>query len=173
MRSHGIARRKLVIGLAIVAFPISLVWLLSHWCDAGPAAVASRSRLAAAELAAKHGLDRWRSQVRAVSRYLHGPAQPHLPEAAVAHLSELDRTPEQGQLLWTATEELIAACMRARSFTYLPNPMPEEPEPDPKHARTDPGDVAAARDRGYGLANSIQAGEMPITEADRNAEPLA
>jgi len=91
-----------------------------------------------------------------------------------AHLSDLHRTPDEDQLLWSAEEELVAACMGKRGFAYLPTAKDDDPAAAPGHVPVDRrGDVVAARSRGYGLAARIQEGESPNPTVDRNAESLA
>ena len=65
--------------------------------------------------------------------------------AKLAHLSDLDRTADEDHLLWTAEEELVAACMRERGFTYLPNPMDIDPDAYQKHGRPGRGAAELAR----------------------------
>jgi len=102
------------------------------------------------------------------------PAQPDGDSNEVRHLSDLDRTPDEDQLLWAAEEELVTACMHRRGFSYLPNAKDDDPEAEPGHVPVNRrGDVAAARREGYGLVRRIQDGDSPRRDDDRNAEPLA
>ena len=120
-------------------------------------------------------LRRWTAGTRVASRHrADRSAQPHGDGVQLRHLSELDRTPDEDQLLWAAEEEFVAACMGKRGFSYLPNSKDDDPDAEPGHAPVDRrGDVAAARTRGYGLVARLQQGESPNTAPDRNAEPLA
>jgi hypothetical protein len=120
-------------------------------------------------------LRRWTAATRAASRHRTDGSAPHHDDGEhLHHLSELDRTPDEDQLLWAAEEDLIAACMGRRGLSYLPNSKDDDPESQPGRTPVDPrGDVAAARTRGYGLVAGMQEVESPITTIDRNAEALA
>lgn len=125
-----------------------------------PAPAAPPLRVTAKRIAARHPDD----------RPLPRPDERVPP----AHLSDLNRTPDEDQLLWSAEEELVAACMRRRGFSYLPNAKDDDPAAAPGHISVDRrGDVPAARSRGYGVAARIQEGETPNPTIDRNAESLA
>lgn len=118
-------------------------------------------------------LQRWRASTRAAPNHGHDlAAPPREAEAKLAHLAELDRTADQDQLLWTAEEGLVEACMRKRGFTYLPNPKDVDPDAYRDQAQTRRGDVEAARSKGYGLVEQIQKGDAPVTQVNRNAEAL-
>jgi hypothetical protein len=102
------------------------------------------------------------------------PAQPHGDSNEVRHLSDLNRTPDEDQLLWAAEEELVTACMHRRGFSYVPNSKDDDPEAEPGHVPVNRrGDVGAARREGYGLVRRIQDGDSPKRDDDRNAEALA
>lgn len=120
-------------------------------------------------------LRRWAATPRVASRPRADRAAAHHEAGGpLHHLSELDRSPDDNQLLWAAEEQLVATCMARRGFTYLPNAKDDDPAAEPGHVAVDRrGDVAAARSRGYGIAARLQQGETPITTPDRNAEPLA
>src|SRR5215510_1115477 len=120
-------------------------------------------------------LHRWMTSTRVAPRHPRDQPAPR-PEDSVRlrRLSDLDRTPDEDQLLWTAEEDLITACMRKRGFFYLPNPKDDDPESEPGRVPVDRrGDVEAARTRGYGLFKRMQEGESPNATVDRNAEALA
>jgi hypothetical protein len=102
------------------------------------------------------------------------PAPPHGDSSEMRHLSDLNRTPDEDQLLWAAEEELVTACMRRRGFSYLANAKDDDPEAEPGRVVVNRrGDVGAARQQGYGLVKRIVDGESPKRDDDRNAEPLA
>jgi hypothetical protein len=74
-------------------------------------------------------------------------------------LRELAPTDVQSQLLYEAEETLVRTCMNERGFEYIANPYvtkteQEKLEPIPPK----PGDIEAARIRGYGIAESIDFG---------------
>lgn len=104
----------------------------------------------------------------------------------LGHLSDLDRTPEEDELLWIAEEELVTTCMRKRGFTYLPSlpddvsvpdddsaPNDNESESDMKPSRANREAVDTARSVGYALFKNIQEGETPNIVVDQNAERLS
>lgn len=129
----------------------------------------------AARARAWRALHRWMASPRGAPRPPRDrPAPQPGDPGKLRHLSDLDRTPDEDQLLWAAEEELVADCMRKRGFSYLPNSKDDDPEAEPGHVPVDRrSDVAAARTLGYGLAKRIQEGESPKVEVDRNAESLA
>lgn len=128
-----------------------------------------------ARMQMSRALRRWTAATRVASRRRTDGAAPHHDDGEhLHHLSELDRSPDETQLLWAAEEELVAACMGRRGFSYLPNSKEDDPESRPGRTPVDRrGDVAAAHTRGYGLVARMQEGESPITTTDRNAEFLA
>jgi hypothetical protein len=74
-------------------------------------------------------------------------------------LRELAPTDAQSQLLYEAEEALVQTCMNERGFEYITNPYvtkaeQEKLEPIPPK----PGDIEAARTRGYGISESIELG---------------
>lgn len=71
--------------------------------------------------------------------------------------------------MWRAEEALIAECMQARGFPYVPVPVDTEPEQNMAFERVAPGDIDAARALGYGIAQAIAQGEQPKTGTDPNA----
>jgi hypothetical protein len=77
-------------------------------------------------------------------------------------LRELAPTDAQSQLLYEAEEVLVQTCMNERGFEYITNPYvtkaeQEKLEPIPPK----PGDIEAARTRGYGISESIEMGVPP------------
>lgn len=104
------------------------------------------------------------------------------PHEELGHLSDLDRTPEEDQLLWIAEEELVTTCMRKRGFTYLPSLPDDNSEPNDnddgsesgmKPSGANRGDVDTARSVGYDLFKHVQEGETPNIVVDQNAEHLS
>jgi len=163
-------RRWWGVGLVAGAL-VLLIALLPHGGSHARRAAAAPD--AAARLRATAILQRWRASMRAAPAHAHDLAAPEPEaEAKLAHLSELDRTADQDQLLWTAEEGLVESCMRKRGFTYLPNPKDVDPDAYRDQPQTSRGDVEAARSRGYGLVEQIQRGDAPVTQVDRNAEAL-
>jgi hypothetical protein len=76
-------------------------------------------------------------------------------------LRELAPTDVQSQVLYEAEEALVKTCMNERGFEYITNPYvtkaeQEKLEPIPPK----PGDIEAARRRGYGIAESIELGVL-------------
>ena len=115
-----------------------------------------------------------------VRNAVRSPAQPssnNLPELPrtkpVDRLAELERSPSESRLLWMAEERAVSDCMRARGFTYLPNPPDERNDEAVAFARIEAGDVDAARAVGYGLAEAISQGELPKDDFDANAAQIA
>jgi hypothetical protein len=87
-------------------------------------------------------------------------------------LKELEPTDAQSQLLYEAEEALVKTCMNERGFEYITNPYitkteQEKLEPIPPK----PGDVAAARMRGYGIAESIEIGVPPNGDSKESVNP--
>jgi hypothetical protein len=81
-------------------------------------------------------------------------------------LKELALTDAQSQLLYEAEEALVQTCMNERGFEYITNPYVtktelEKLEPIPPK----PGDIGAARTRGYGIAESIEMGVPPNADS--------
>jgi hypothetical protein len=129
----------------------------------------------AARVRAWRTLHHWTASTRAAPRHPRDQPVPRDEDAMkLDHLSDLDRMPDEDQLLWAAEEELVVACMRKRGFSYLPNLKDDDPESGQRHVHMDRrGDVEAAHAKGYGLFERMQAGESPNSTVDRNAEPLA
>jgi hypothetical protein len=173
------ARIRLRWWLCAVAIAGALLLLLAvrdHEREARRPPVASGT---APETTARSSLSRalrrWTAATRVASRRRADGSTPrHDDGGQLRHLAELDRTPDEDQLLWAAEEELVAACMARRGFSYLPNAKDDDPDAAPGHSPADRrGDIAAARSRGYGLVARLQQGESPITTPDRNAAALA
>jgi hypothetical protein len=115
----------------------------------------------------------WR-QIAAMRGKPRRAVSEHDGGARLRQLSDLDRTPDDNQLLWAAEEQLVAGCMSKRGFSYLPNGKDDDPDMVPGHVTVDRrSDVAAARATGYRLAAQIQGGDSPIATSDRNAASLA
>jgi hypothetical protein len=130
---------------------------------------------AAARTYSWRALHRWMASTHGAPKQPRDQAATRSDDATTPRrLAELDRTPDEDQLLWAAEEELVASCMRKRGFSYAPSPKDDDPEAEPGHRRVDHfGDVEAARATGYGLAKKLQEGETPHPTIDRNAEALA
>ena len=126
----------------------------------------------AAQTRTRGALYRWMASTLIASKHARDQSA-RRRHGELNHLSELDRTPEEDQLLWVAEEKLVLACMRSRGFTYLPNPTGDDPKSALEHSRVDRGDVDAARAAGYGLFKAIHEGESQNDVVDRNAESLA
>lgn len=169
MKSTISARRWLLAALATGA----LLLLLAHmWsADRRPAVPAAPAHEIAPAPVPPPRLPLGRIAAKQPDRR---PAPSAADRTPPARLSDLNRTPDEDQLLWSAEEELVAACMRRRGFSYLPSAKDDDPAAVPGYVPVDRrGDVAAARSRGYGLAARLQEGESPHPANDRNAEPLA
>lgn len=94
--------------------------------------------------------------------------RPAASEEPARLFARLELSSEEDRLLWDAEEAAVAACMRERGFEYTPNPSgggdaPAGAEP----AGPRPGDVSAARARGFGIAASIEAAPTPAPDVNR------
>jgi hypothetical protein len=103
------------------------------------------------------------------SRVDAGP-QREASQVPLGLFARLKLSPEQDRLLWQAEESAVADCMRERGFEYSPNPYGRGVEAGAA-AREElkPGDVDAARARGFGLAESAEAAQRPPPDANRGS----
>jgi hypothetical protein len=83
-------------------------------------------------------------------------------------LKELVPTDTQSQSLYEAEEALVQTCMNERGFEYITNSFDaktEQEKRESEYALPKPGDIEAARARGYGIAESIEMGVPPNTDS--------
>jgi hypothetical protein len=125
----------------------------------------------AAQMRAWGAFHSWVAAVRMARQHPRDqPASRQEARPKLDHLSDLERTPAEGQLLWIVEEDLVSACMRERGFTYVPEPPDDGSGSDLEHARVNRGDVDAARAEGYGLFKAMLEGEAPAGGVARTAE---
>lgn len=94
----------------------------------------------------------------------NGSAASEVPARLFARLK---LSAEEDRLLWEAEEAAVAACMRERGFEYAPNPFGGDDPGGAEPAAPRPGDLAAARARGFGIAASIEAVPAPAPDVNR------
>jgi hypothetical protein len=81
-------------------------------------------------------------------------------------LKELFPTDAQSQLLYEAEEALVQTCMNERGFEYITNSFDAKTEQEKQEfTPPKPGDMEAARTRGYGIAESIGMGAPPNADS--------
>ena len=118
-------------------------------------------------------------EVLPAPRAAHGPREsPELPAAPDDErikdhpLSELAPTEAESRMLYEAEEVGVESCMKRRGFTYDRNQYESNAERDPWRQPVHEGDVEAAQAFGYGLADSIEVGVVPLP-MDPNEARLA
>lgn len=70
-------------------------------------------------------------------------------------LQEIEPTDKQARLLYEAEEVLVKQCMNERGFEYIRNSYDDDSLLDYQPEIIEPGDIAAAKVKGYGLAESL------------------
>ena len=82
------------------------------------------------------------------------------PKPPFAHI--LRQTRAEKHLLYDAEEIAVAACMRSRGFEYTPTPYLDDSDLAAPFSRPESGDIEAASYRGYGIADGIETGDVPL-----------
>jgi hypothetical protein len=83
-------------------------------------------------------------------------------------LKELIPTDAQSRSLYEAEEALVQTCMNERGFEYITNSFDAKTEQEKRESEytlPKPGDIEAARTRGYGIAESIEMGVPPNNDS--------
>jgi len=87
---------------------------------------------------------------------------PPAPEARPQpRLIAMKPTPAQQRLLYEAEQRGVSDCMREQGFDYAPEPFTSNEELAGPNPRPVPGDLDAAASRGYGIADSLEYGDVP------------
>ncbi|HEX2047171.1 MAG TPA: hypothetical protein VHF27_05370 [Acidimicrobiales bacterium] len=80
----------------------------------------------------------------------------------------LSTAQDNQKALHDAEEQAVAQCMKAQGFRYTPQEFEPSRQGDPGPR---PGDVAGARTRGYGIAESKERGEKAVARNNPEANP--
>jgi hypothetical protein len=78
-------------------------------------------------------------------------------------LADLRGSEQENRILYEAEERAIAACMRQKGFDYVIDSYRSDAEIGVP-AQNDPADLETAKWRGYGIADSIENGPIPVPD---------